>query len=118
CAATSVRDQPLFVYPNHPGAAKTRSLILTPINCEPAFRFYRSLCPVKVLLASLRSTLTVLAPAGRRWLSVHVEDSCSLILNGRLELVIDISRSAFASRAFTRSNSSFGTCRPSVRSIK
>ena len=28
---------------------------------EPSFLFYRSLCAVKVLLAALRSTLTVLA---------------------------------------------------------
>jgi hypothetical protein len=32
------------------------------INCEPAFRLYRLLRAVKVLLAALCSTLTVLAP--------------------------------------------------------
>jgi hypothetical protein len=34
-------------------------------------RFYRSLRAVKVLLAPLRSTLTVLAPREERYLSVH-----------------------------------------------
>ena len=37
-------------------------------------RFYRSLRAVKVLLATLRSTLTVLAPRGGRSLSVAFEE--------------------------------------------
>ena len=59
-------------------AAKTRSSILTLINCEPAFRFYRSLRAVKVLLAALCSTLTLLAPRRKRSLSVVLgQQGCS-----------------------------------------
>ncbi|MBA3763696.1 MAG: hypothetical protein H0X04_10210 [Chthoniobacterales bacterium] len=35
-----------------------------PETTEPGIRFYRSLRAIKVLLAALRSTLTVLAPQG------------------------------------------------------
>ncbi len=41
-------------------------------------RLYRSLRAVKVLLAPLCSTLTVLAPRGERSLSVHAGDDCPL----------------------------------------
>jgi hypothetical protein len=57
---------------------KTRSSILTLINCEPAFRFYRSLRAVKALLAALCSTLTLLAPRRKRSLSVVLgQQGCS-----------------------------------------
>jgi hypothetical protein len=64
CAAASVRDQPLVDL--------SESVLVQPnwligMSChqpEPPFRLYRSLRAVKVLLAPLCSTLTVLAPRG------------------------------------------------------
>jgi hypothetical protein len=53
---------------------------------EPSFLFYRSLCAVKVLLAALRSTLTVLAPQMRSTYRFALEkqlrcfDHCSRII--------------------------------------
>ena len=51
------------------------------VSTRPRIHFIRSLCAVKVLLATLRSTLTVLAPLKGRSLSVGVGGAvCSVLI--------------------------------------
>lgn len=84
---------------------------------QTAFRFYRSLRAVKVLLAALRSTLTVLAPQREVRIGCAGGAVASLRMPDRYR-VSEMRRSSCAMLAFTRSSSSGGTDRPCFSSIK
>ncbi len=60
----------------------TSGSIATPKTTEPRVRFYRSLRAVKVLLAALRSTLTVLAPQGEAFIGFRWRSFVDSSTNG------------------------------------